>query len=302
MWRRKWVIVLASLALLVFGFWMWWRAPHSSIKREAEKLKPELKIASLNISDIDENKMKATSKIILRNNLPVEVNAKRLDYIIYIDSAKVIEDAYSTPITIHSRDTTMITLPMEIMFKKLGAVLERLENKHADSADYSMVATFGVDVPIAGNRNFTMHFSKRLPTLRLPKATMADINIGKPGLKESSLDLTVNIENPNVFSIKMKDAKYKFSINDDKNIMEGVTQKVIDIPAHKTAPVVMHLDMKTMKIPKLGWKMFFDKRDTHFNMNFTGNLMSENRMFNNSTMVFNMSGTLDELKNAVMKQ
>jgi LEA14-like dessication related protein len=293
--RRKSVIVLAILALIVFGFWVWWRA-HSFVKQQAEKLKPELKIASVNISDIDEGKMKATSKIILRNNLPIEVNTKRLDYIIYIDSAKIIEDAYNKPITIHSRDTSTITLPMEILFKKLGDVLKRLENKHADSADYSLVATFEADVPIAGERNFTMHFSKRLPALRLPKATMGDIDIGTLGLKESSLDLAVNIENPNVFPIKMKDGKYKFSINGDENVMEGVTQKVIDIPAHKTAPVVMHIDLKTMKVPKLGWKMFFDNRDTRFNMNFSGKLMSDNGMFNNSTMVFNMSGTLAELK------
>jgi hypothetical protein len=66
MLKRKWVIVPAILALLVVSFWLWWRAPHSSIKQQAEKLKPELKIAAVNISDIDENKIKATSKIILR--------------------------------------------------------------------------------------------------------------------------------------------------------------------------------------------------------------------------------------------
>jgi ABC-type microcin C transport system permease subunit YejB len=106
MLKRKWVIVPAILPLVVVSFWLWWRAPHSPIKQQAEKLKPELKIASVNISDIDENKIKATSKIILRNNLPIEINIKRLDYVICIDSAKIIEDAYSKPITI-----TRVILP-----------------------------------------------------------------------------------------------------------------------------------------------------------------------------------------------
>ncbi len=294
---KKWLIALAIVALVAVGFWLWWRAPHSSIKKEANQLKPELSIASFDITDIDENKISGTSKIVLRNNLPLEVKTNRLDYVIYIDSAKVIEDSYSKPITIRSSDTTAIRLPMEIMFKKMTAVMKRFENKNIDSADYTMRATFQVDVPIAGERNFTMSFSKRLPALRLLKAKVENIDIGKLGLKESSLDMTVNVQNPNAFPIKMKDGKYKLSINNDENVMEGVMEKIVNIPAHGSAPVSMHVDMKTMKIPKLGWKMLFDAKDTPFKLTFGNKLISDNGILNNSNMAFNMSGTLDELKN-----
>ncbi len=296
---KKWLIALAIVALLAAGVGLWWYAPHSSIKKGAQRLKPELSVASLDITNITEDKMSATSKVVLRNNLPIEVKTNRLSYVIYIDSVKIIEDSYSKPITIRSSDTTAIRLPMEIMFRKLTAVMKRFENKKIDSADYSVKATFEADVPIAGERNFTMNFSKRLPALKLLKAKMGNIDIGKLGLKESSLDMTVNIENPNSFPMKMKDGKYTFSIDNDKNVMEGVMQKVVDIPAHGTAPVAMHVDMKTMKMPKLGWKMLFDKKDTHFKMNFSSKLMSDNGMLNNSKMAFNMSGTLNELTNAV---
>jgi LEA14-like dessication related protein len=299
---RKWLIALAIVALLIVGFWLWWRAPNSSIKSQAQQLKPELQIASLNITDIDKDKISATSNVVLRNNLPMEVKTNRLDYVIYIDSAKVIEDSYSKPITIRSSDTTAIKLPMEIMFRKIGAVMKKFENKNVDSADYSMKATFQVEVPIAGQRNFTMNFSKRLPALKPLKAKMGDIDVGKLGFKESSIDITLNVENPNAFPMKMKDGKYKFSLDNDQNIMEGVMQKVVDIPAHASAPVAMHVDMKTMKIPKLGWKMLFDKKDTHFRLNFSSKLIAENGMLNNSRMDFNMEGTLDELTKAVAKK
>lgn len=302
MGRRKWLIVLAIVALLAAAFWLWWRSPNSAIKQEAEKLKPELQVASLNITDIDEDKISATSKIILTNNLPVEVNTNRLDYAIYIDSAKVIEDSYSKPITIRSKDTTAINLPMEIMFRKMTAVLKRFENNEIDSADYSIRASFQVDVPIAGERNFTLDFSKRLPALRLLKAKMGDIDIGKFGFKETEVNMVMKIENPNVFPIKMKDGKYSFSIDNDENVLRGVMEEVVNIPPRSSQDVSMHVDMKTMKVPKLGWKMLFDKKDTQFRMNFSCKLMSENGMLNNSKMAFNMSGTLDELKNAVKKK
>lgn len=297
---KKWLIALAIVAFLVAVFWLWWRAPHSAIKKEAQHLKPGLSVASFDITDINQDKISATSKVTLTNNLPIEVKTNRVDYIIYIDSAKVIEDSYSKPIIIRSSDTTVIHLPMEIMFKKMGVVLKRFDDKKIDSADYSVKATFAADVPIAGEKNFTMNFSKRLPALRLLKAKMGNVDISKFGLKESTLAMTLNVENPNVFPVTMKDGKYAISIDNDKNIMEG-TVSTVKIPARGTAPVIMQADMKTMKMPKLGWKMLFGKKDTNFKMKFSGTLMSENGMLNNSKMAFNMSGTLDELKNAVKK-
>ncbi len=74
--------------------WFWWRAPHSAIKQEAERLCSELRIPSLNINDLSETKISATSKTVLRNNLPISVNINRLDHTIFHYSAKVIADAY----------------------------------------------------------------------------------------------------------------------------------------------------------------------------------------------------------------
>jgi LEA14-like dessication related protein len=299
---RKWLIVLGILALVAVGLWFFWRSPSSPLKKEVAKLKPELSVASVNINDIDEDRISATAKIILKNNLPMEVKTNRLDYVIYIDSTKIIEDSYSKPITIRSSDTTAIRLPMEIMHRQMTAALKRLDNKDIDSADYSIRATFQVDVPIAGERDFTMNMSKRLPAYRLPKVKMGDIDMGKFGLKETSVDMVVHVTNENNFPIKMKDAKYKLTIDNDENVMEGELQEVVNIRPNSTTPVAMNVDMKTMKVPKLGWKMLFDKDDTHFKMNFSSKLISENGILNNSKMAMNMQGTLEELKDAVKKK
>jgi LEA14-like dessication related protein len=191
---------------------------------------------------------------------------------------------------------------MEIMHRKLVAALKRLDNKNIDSADYSMQATFRVDVPIAGERDFTMKMSKRLPAYKLLTVKMGDIDLGKFGLKESSIDMVVNVTNENNFPIKMEDAKYRLTIDDDENVMTGQLQEVVNIRANSTTPVAMHVDMKTMKVPKLGFKMLFDKKDTHFKMNFSSKLVSENGLLDDSKMAMNMSGTLEELKDAVKKK
>ena len=184
----------------------------------------------------------------------------------------------------------------------MEAVIKKIAKLKKDSADYAVKATFEVDVPIAGERNFTMNLSKKLPSLRPLKVSVKDVDLGKLGLKETGLNMVVNVENPNDFPIKMKDGKYKMGIDNDENMMEGTMEPMVNIPANGTEAITMHVDMKTLKVPKLGWKMLFDKKDTRFKMNFNCKLASDNGMLNNSSMAMNMQGTLEELKDAVKEK
>ena len=78
--NRKGLIVLGVLLLVGLGIFLWWRSPVSkSAKKEAvARLTPEISIASVNISDIDDDRIKLTSKVQLSNPLPVDINTKRL--------------------------------------------------------------------------------------------------------------------------------------------------------------------------------------------------------------------------------
>jgi LEA14-like dessication related protein len=124
---------------------------------------------------------------------------------------------------------------------------------------------------------------------------MEDIDVNELGFDESKINLVAKVSNPNLFPIKLKDSKYTFRVDNDI-AMEGSLEKIIAIPAKGSSSVSMHLDLKTSKMGKFLWKMLFDKADTPFKVNFRSKLLSDNTMIKNSNMVFNITGTLDELK------
>lgn len=305
--RAKYWVPIIILLLLIAGF-LWWRNAHApSGKGQAvagkEKgalggLKPTVSVASVDVTDIDEDKIKMNAHVLLSNPLPVTLTTQGLDYVIMIDSVTVIKDVYKQPITIRSSDSTAIKLPLEVLSKPLASVIKYFDAHKIDSADYTMKATVHVDVPVAGERSFDINMTKRLPAIRMPKIKAGKIDFDKVGLKESALDLNVRVENPNLFPLKMKDGKYSVTIDKDEP-MEGTLEKIINIPAKGSQDVTMHVDMKTGKVGKMALKVLFDKKDTHFKMHFQCKLMTENKMLNNSNMAFNIQGTLDELKDAL---
>jgi LEA14-like dessication related protein len=292
---KKYWYVLLILLICCLVIWLWWRSPSSSIKKEAAKFQPQVGVTAVKIYDIDDDRINMQMAIVLNNPLPVALNASRLKYKIFIDSVKVIESIYSKPININSSDTASIELPMEILVKPMKKILERLDRKKIDSAIYTMQSTMEVDVPIAGERSFDMNISRRLPAIHIPKGSLEKIQIDKLGLKETTLNVVLKIENPNVFPLKLDDGRYNVSIDKDFD-MDGYFEKHLDIPAKQTVPLNMHLVLKTVKTGKLAWKSLFDKKDTHFKVKFSGKLNAQNKMLDNSKFLLTLKGTLDELK------
>ncbi|MCF2446716.1 LEA type 2 family protein [Dyadobacter sp. CY345] len=299
---NKWIIALIVLILLAgAGFW-WWKSPVSDKAKEkaVDRVMPTIGVASVNITNIDAEKINLLSKITLFNPLPVDINTKKLNYTIYIDSVKVIEDAYENPIIIRSSDSSQISLPMEILAKPMVQVLKYFDDHKIDSANYSVRASFEVDVPIAGERKFIMNVNKKLPAFRIPKIKIKHVDLNALALKSKGMDIEVEVFNPNMFPLEMIDGKFEFAVEDALHL-SGMLEKFIKIPAKGSQNVSIHTRITDGNMLKTGWKMLTDKKDTEFVCKFNGKLDSENKLLSKSKMSTTITGTLDEIMNIVKK-
>jgi LEA14-like dessication related protein len=297
--NSKWLIVAVIVLVCMAAGWLWWRSDSSdSAKKDLkEKLMPTVGVTSVNITDIDKERITMKSKVMLSNPFPVEIATKRLDYKIYIDSIKVMEDAYSQPITIRSQDSTEIEIPMQLLSKNMAEVLKYFDDHKIDSADYAVDASFEAEVPVAGEKRFTLHLAKKLPAVRIPKIKIKDIDIHPLRIKDKGVDVVVQVANPNQFPLKMQDGTFYFGMEDDMK-MEGKMEKTVSIAPGGAQDVSIHLDLIEAKILKAGWELLTDKADTKFTVKFKCKMMSDNPMLNNSKMNMNMNGTLEELLEA----
>jgi LEA14-like dessication related protein len=296
----KWILIVLAIVAAA-GYW-WWMSPASEKTKSdvAEKVTPTIGVASLNITDIDDDRIKMQSKVSIHNPLPVALKASGINFVIYIDSIKVIESAYEKPVSIQSSDSSLISLPMEVLAKPMAEVLKYFDKQKIDSANYTMEAKLDLDVPIAGERSFDVSISKKLPALRLPKIKIRDVDLNALALKSKGIDLIADITNPNLFPLKFKDGAFSFRIEDALE-MQGSLEKVISIPAKGTQQISMHAVVADGNMLKSGWKILTDKKGTQFHSKFTGKVESDNHMFSDSKMVMNVKGTLDEIIKAVKK-
>ena len=298
--RRGWIIALALLMIGVIGAFVWYNRLKSKAQAEGRAydgtLKPRLEMSRFEISDVSDEAIRINMHLLIDNPLPVGFTAKKVDYTIFIDNEEVIESAYEKTITVKSQDNTLLTLPARIAVKKLTKLLKRLEAKHIDSADYRIRTKFDLDVPIAGERTFTVTQSKRLPAFYIPEIKVLDIDLGKFGLKNTDVAAKVACHNKNKFPFEIHDTHYSVTI-DGKPIAEGDQPRPIRIRAQATTPFVLPTTVKPGQSLGLLPKMLFDKKDTKVVVAFRCKIIDKgkNPMFNNSKFSSTIRGTLAEL-------
>lgn len=293
------VVVMILLAGVIAYTW-WKKSPDDKgLRKEVEdktkEMTPQVRVASINISNIEKDQLTMKAKIVIDNPLPFGIKTNGLKYSVYIDSVEVVKQQYEHPIEIHSKDSSVIELPMKTLVRPMTHILEKFDKQKLDSATYTMKAAFKVDVPVTGDREFNLHFSKRGPAIRIPDIVASKIDVDHLNFKSARLKMALQVVNPNVFPLKLKEGHYHVVIDDDLK-MDGDLQKSVDIPAKGEGPINMLLDISTLKLPKLTWKTLFDKKDTHYRIDFNCKLDSKEKMFETSTLAFSVNGNLEDLK------
>jgi LEA14-like dessication related protein len=295
--KNKTVVILLTLVVLLIAVTMWWKhSGKETVKNELQEIAPEIHVSKMNITDIDPEEIHMMTETVIENHLPSDLNIDSLQYTVFVDSMELVESTYPKPLLIKKSDSASIKLPVTIKMKQFKSLMDEFDKDDRDSADYTINAKFKMKVPIAGKREFALHFTRRLPAIRAIEVKPKDVDIDKFGFKESDIGMQVSITNKNVFPIRIRNGRFNISVEKDFEA-EGKMEPVVFIPAKGTENVSMSMAVKTAKVPKLGWKMLFRQEQTNFKMNFAGELLSSSEIINNSKMKMHASGTIDDLKN-----
>lgn len=296
--NRVWIPVVILLLLVAIGTGTWYYFFRSPEKDEhVENIIPHINVANIEITDIDGEHIRFLVKASIANTFPVNISTKRIQYQVYIDTAMIAESSYEQPLEVRSSDSISFDIPMEASLKRMLGILNEFKKQHTDSADYKIIAQVYVNVPVAGEQKIDVNIVKRLPAILLPELKLADTDFKKLGFKESAIDMSFIIENPNRFPIKLKDGKVKVKL--DENIDLDAKIADIEIAANSSQTVPVHFDLKTNKLGKTIWKLVFNKKNTHFNVVFTGKLNTETDILRNTNLVITAKGTVDEALKAI---
>ena len=299
--KKGWIIALGLLLIGILGAYIYYNRLKSNAEAEGGAydgtLKPRVELSRFDFENITDDEITMNMYILLDNPLPVALKGRNVDYSFYINDQELVKESYEKVVTVNAEDSTTLALPAKLKAKKMVALLEDLDRRKIDSADYRLRISFDTDVPILGEKKINIDQTRRLPAFHLLQFKVDDIDYGKLSLRAMDVAAKVNIINKNKLPYNVTDLHYTVVI-DGKEIAEGAQDEPILVKKEATTPVVFPMTVKPGKALGLLPKALFDKKDTPYEITFRCKILDKNNnpMFQQSKFMTTIKGTLLDFK------
>jgi LEA14-like dessication related protein len=293
--KKPFVYILIIIVLVVAGV-LGWRFYKKENENPVSGLKPRVEMGIGHITNITDSTIDLSLNLLVHNPLPVELDIKGLEYFVQMNGVKIIENKYSKPLLIKSRDSTMVLLPSQLKIKKLKQEGESEAKQGEDSADYHFEGTFALNKPFLGKDSVTLSRDKRLPLYRLPKVEIVDFDLTKFRLGKSEVTLQLKFSNNNPFPVQFEDPSYVVSLGSQKRLAEGSVKGATKIKGKSSEIYLIPLSVDMGKLLKAAGQVVTKGKSIPFTLYFKSKLVSDNDIFKKSNVNVIVEGTLKDIE------
>jgi LEA14-like dessication related protein len=253
---------------------------------------PRIEIADAETYYLSADRLDMHFKMLIHNPLPFNLAVDSLQYKVFIRDVEIIKSTYSKSIDVPKWDRAWIDLPMVIYDKNLFDVLDKAGKLGEDSIVYRIQTSFYTHAPF--KRRFTIDRSKRLPLLHKPSTSIEKVSYDSLNLKGVTLIVKVKIGNRNMFPFKLKDLRYKFALA-DKPWASGEKLGIINIKERDSTELSLPLHVSFKDIYKSIGQLIRKGGKVKYKFELDLNIVTNNSIVNESTLIERISGTLNEL-------
>ena len=195
---------LAAAAALALGAGACGVLQEAGVQRPSVQLE-STRVAALSLADVD---LLLGFEIDNPNSFGVRFD--RLDYRLTIAGERLAEGDQRRGIEVGAGRSTLAEIPVSIAWDDLARVYQSLRG--GGSPDYRIEAGFWFDVPVLGAVRVPVTSDGDFPRLSLPRLSLAGLDVARVDAGGASLELTLELDNPNSFPLTVDDIDYSLDL------------------------------------------------------------------------------------------
>ncbi|MGZ5282209.1 MAG: LEA type 2 family protein [Bacteroidia bacterium] len=234
-------------------------------------------------------RLKSTAYIYNPNNIEVHTDSMRFK--IYIDGKLYSTGRRIEGFTLKANDTSVLEIPYTF---DMGKFFEEFEKTQKDSGLHRIEGELFVDIWKFNSVRIPFSYEKNSPVFKASKAEILKVKLQKLGLKETILETTIRLDNPNDIAISSEHVSYSFLI-EDEIIAEGAIPRDKFLPKEDalefTFPIILNMKEALNEIG-IFRKKYIGKSYT---LNINTTLKTKNPTMPTVTLDMAKTGSVEEL-------
>jgi hypothetical protein len=196
---------------------------------------PSVSVTRLNSYSISPQLVKFDAQIVIRNNMPLDLDFARVDYAVDLFETQLFAETWDGLKRTKGRGTQTVTLPFQIAMEDIAHLAAMLV------AEGSLRVTFRGEVYPAGDFGFAaIPFSRtiELPIPQIPVVAFQGVESLPLG---NQVRISLVVRNTNSFPISIEMVDSYLEINNDQFRLLH-TEQSTDIPAGSARTVVLEME------------------------------------------------------------
>ncbi|MBN1541503.1 LEA type 2 family protein [candidate division KSB1 bacterium] len=226
--KKQWIALLAGLGLFF-----------SCASLETLIQKPGVKIESVQIAGFSFQELTLDFGLLISNPNTFGVSLDGFTYDFILQEQSFLKGDKREPLQVAAQGTSTLHIPVTLAFDQIANLVKNTQS--LDSLNYQIRGSILPGGLLAGTQ---IPFSKSgsFPNVRLPRASLQNLNVKKLSLSGVDLELALNLDNPNAFGFDIGQFAYRISLA-GSNVAQGQTDQLASVPGKNSGTVRLPLSL-----------------------------------------------------------
>ena len=178
----------------------------SSVVRE-----PHVSLHSVEMMAIDFNGADLLCKIQVENPNAIAIPFPEVGWELFLNANSFISGVIRNDQRISARGSTIVNVPVRLNYVDVFKTFQSFLGN--SQATYKIALAPKIVIPVIGEKVWHFEHGGEFPLLQFPKLSMPSMKIDSMDLTKAEVLVTLNMENPNVFSLPPVKIAYDYQVN-----------------------------------------------------------------------------------------
>lgn len=235
----------------------------AQLKQKAEMLKPTAKIVDARLDGINFDEAFLIFDMEVDNPNPVSLKLASLAYEMKLENQSLISGETAQGLRLKSEGISRVEVPVRLKFDDLKKLPGSLWNK--DEVSYHFNTTITINLPVIGNYDIHLVNKGELPVPKVPDIKLKAIKLNKLGLTSAEILTTIEVNNPNAFSLGLSNINYTLDINNQTWGQGNIAQKQ-NVPKRGRGVIAIPVQLNLLNMGRAVYQLLANKETVDYHL------------------------------------
>jgi len=239
----------------------------STLQELANIQKPAVSVENIQISGLNFNQLDLLFNLGIENPNQLAITLAGLNYEFYLNDQSFVKGISDSTQIIAAKTKSQLEIPVSLDFKNIYQTYQSLKSQ--DSSDYKMQIGLTFELPVIGRTILPISKEGKVPLIKFPSVKVNSLKLKNLNLTSASLELDINLDNPNSLSLMLNQFNYQLRIN-QQNWLSGNQSQPQKINAKASQSLKIPFSLNFLEIGQTVYQTL--QGNQNLNYDFSGKI------------------------------